>query len=76
MTSHLKEKSAKVLDAYLTFTVETPLMSERQRCELNPLIIRILSATYLPTTPVPIEQLQVIHTITLSVGFHFTNNPQ
>ncbi|XP_006023950.2 uncharacterized protein KIAA1257 homolog isoform X2 [Alligator sinensis] len=58
VTSHLKEKSPKVLDAYLTFTVETPLMSERQRCELNPLIIRILSATYLPTTPVPIERLQ------------------
>uniref|UniRef100_A0A7M4FPK4 Cilia and flagella associated protein 92 (putative) n=1 Tax=Crocodylus porosus TaxID=8502 RepID=A0A7M4FPK4_CROPO len=58
VTSRLKEKSPKVLDTYLTFTVETPLMSERQRCELNPLIIRILSATYLPTTPVPIEQLQ------------------
>uniref|UniRef100_A0A8C3K516 Cilia and flagella associated protein 92 (putative) n=1 Tax=Calidris pygmaea TaxID=425635 RepID=A0A8C3K516_9CHAR len=47
-----------ILDAYVTFTVETPLLSERQRRELNPLVIRINSATCLPNTPVPIEVLQ------------------
>ncbi|KYO29860.1 hypothetical protein Y1Q_0023196 [Alligator mississippiensis] len=75
VTSHLKEKSAKVLDAYLTFTVETPLMSERQRCELNPLIIRILSATYLPTTPVPIEQLQESWTIKPAKLYEYLRGP-
>ncbi|KAM6387481.1 uncharacterized protein CFAP92 [Pluvialis apricaria] len=54
----LAENNPKVLDAYVTFTVETPLLSERQRHELNPLIIRINSATCLPNTPVPIEVLQ------------------
>uniref|UniRef100_A0A663ENH3 Cilia and flagella associated protein 92 (putative) n=1 Tax=Aquila chrysaetos chrysaetos TaxID=223781 RepID=A0A663ENH3_AQUCH len=56
--SRLAENNAKILDAYMTFTVETPLLSERQRHELNPLIIRINSATCLPNTPVPIEVLQ------------------
>ncbi|CAM4586061.1 unnamed protein product [Lepidochelys olivacea] len=56
--SRLQEKSPKILDAYVTFTTEEPLMSERQISELNPLIIRIHSATCLPMTPVPIEVLQ------------------
>ncbi|GAB0194740.1 hypothetical protein GRJ2_001939300 [Grus japonensis] len=56
--SRLAENNPKVLEAYVTFTVETPLLSERQRHELNPLIIRINSATCLPNTPVPIEVLQ------------------
>ncbi|KAM6059177.1 uncharacterized protein LJ206_013956 isoform 1-T1 [Theristicus caerulescens] len=53
--SHLAENNPKVLDVYVTFTVETPLLSERQRHELNPLIIRINLAACLPNTPVPIE---------------------
>ncbi|XP_068275906.1 uncharacterized protein CFAP92 [Nyctibius grandis] len=56
--SRLAETSPNILDVYVTFTVETPLLSERQRHELNPLIIRINSATRLPNTPVPIEVLQ------------------
>ncbi|XP_061328968.1 uncharacterized protein CFAP92 isoform X3 [Pezoporus flaviventris] len=54
----LAENTPEVLDAYVTFTVETPLLSERQRHELNPLIIKIISATRLPDKPVPIEVLQ------------------
>uniref|UniRef100_A0A663MLB2 Cilia and flagella associated protein 92 (putative) n=1 Tax=Athene cunicularia TaxID=194338 RepID=A0A663MLB2_ATHCN len=56
--SRLAENNPEILDAYMTFTVETPLLSERQRRELNPLTIRINSATCLPNTPVPIEVLQ------------------
>uniref|UniRef100_A0A8C8A8F4 Cilia and flagella associated protein 92 (putative) n=1 Tax=Otus sunia TaxID=257818 RepID=A0A8C8A8F4_9STRI len=56
--SRLAENNPKVLDAYMTFSVETPLLSERQRHELNPLTIRINSATCLPNTPVPVEVLQ------------------
>uniref|UniRef100_A0A8C3B8B8 Cilia and flagella associated protein 92 (putative) n=1 Tax=Cairina moschata TaxID=8855 RepID=A0A8C3B8B8_CAIMO len=56
--SRLEENNPIVLDAYVTFTVETPLLSERQRHELNPLVIKIYSATCLPNTPVPIEVLQ------------------
>ncbi|XP_010292267.1 PREDICTED: uncharacterized protein FLJ43738 [Phaethon lepturus] len=58
VVSRLAEDNPKVLDAYVTFTVETPLLSERQRHELNPLTIKINSATCLPNTPVPIEVLQ------------------
>uniref|UniRef100_A0A8C6JPF6 Uncharacterized protein n=1 Tax=Melopsittacus undulatus TaxID=13146 RepID=A0A8C6JPF6_MELUD len=54
----LAENTPEVLDAYVTFTVETPLLSERQKRELNPLIIKIISATRLPNKPVPIEVLQ------------------
>ncbi|XP_025922184.1 uncharacterized protein KIAA1257 homolog [Apteryx rowi] len=56
--SRLEENNPKVLDAYASFTVAIPLLSERQRYELNPLIIKIRSATCLPNTPVPIEELQ------------------
>lgn len=62
MISRLEENNPIVLDAYVTFTVETPLLSERQRHELNPLVIKIYSATCLPNTPVPIEVLQVTYT--------------
>ncbi|OXB65350.1 hypothetical protein ASZ78_016994, partial [Callipepla squamata] len=56
--SRLEENSPILSDAYVSFTVETPLLSERQRHELNPLIIKICSATSLPNTPVPIEELK------------------
>ncbi|XP_015730197.1 uncharacterized protein KIAA1257 homolog isoform X3 [Coturnix japonica] len=56
--SRLEENSPVLLDAYVSFAVETPLLSERQRHELNPLVIKIYSATRLPNTPVPIEELQ------------------
>uniref|UniRef100_A0A669P5G4 Cilia and flagella associated protein 92 (putative) n=1 Tax=Phasianus colchicus TaxID=9054 RepID=A0A669P5G4_PHACC len=56
--SRLEENSPILLDAYVSFTVETPLLSERQRHELNPLVIKIYSATSLPNTPIPIEVLQ------------------
>ncbi|XP_052534435.1 uncharacterized protein CFAP92 isoform X5 [Tympanuchus pallidicinctus] len=56
--SRLEENSPILSDAYVSFTVETPLLSERQRHELNPLVIKIYSATSLPNTPIPIEELQ------------------
>ncbi|XP_062977674.1 uncharacterized protein CFAP92 [Elgaria multicarinata webbii] len=58
VVSRLGEKSLKLYDAYLSFSVDEPLMSEKQKRELNPLIIRIKSARSLPATPVPIEVLQ------------------
>lgn len=64
MIGRLAGSNPKVLDAYVTFAVEAPLLSERQRHELNPLIIRITSATCLPNTPVPVEVLQVTQTAT------------
>lgn len=63
MTSRMEEKSSKIVDAYLSFSVEESLMTERQKRELNPLIIRIHSAKCLPTTPVSIEVLEVIQSL-------------
>ncbi|XP_071611553.1 uncharacterized protein CFAP92 isoform X1 [Heliangelus exortis] len=58
VTSHLAGANPDILDVYVSFSVDTPLLSERQRHELNPLVIRITSATCLPNTPVPIAVLQ------------------
>ncbi|XP_061474116.1 uncharacterized protein CFAP92 isoform X3 [Rhineura floridana] len=58
VASRLREKSPKIYDAYLSFSVEKPLMTEKQKRELNPLIIKIKSARCLPDTPIPIEELQ------------------
>ncbi|XP_072454370.1 uncharacterized protein CFAP92 isoform X2 [Notamacropus eugenii] len=56
--SHAKEKNTKVLDCYLSLTVDVPLMTEKQKQDLNPLTIKIKSVAYLPTAPVPVDQLQ------------------
>nr|XP_040147121.1 uncharacterized protein CFAP92 isoform X3 [Ictidomys tridecemlineatus] len=53
------EKSANILDCLLTFKTEVPIMTEAQKLELNPLIIRIDCVSCLPSQPVPIQELQV-----------------
>ncbi|KAM5148070.1 uncharacterized protein CFAP92 [Mantella aurantiaca] len=58
VTGRLQESSDKILDCYMTLALNSPLLSQQQRQELNPLIIRILSATSLPMTPTPINVLQ------------------
>ncbi|XP_053325533.1 uncharacterized protein CFAP92 [Spea bombifrons] len=58
VTERLRETSHKVLDGYVTLAINPPLLSEEQRMELNPLVIRIISATSLPTTPTAIRVLQ------------------
>ncbi|XP_073500577.1 uncharacterized protein CFAP92 [Phyllobates terribilis] len=58
VTSRLQECSPQILDCYLTLALNTSLLSDRQRRDLNPLVIRILSATCLPMSPTPINVLQ------------------
>lgn len=58
VTSYLKEPFQNILYGYVTMAVDTPLLSNEQKRELNPLVIRINSATCLPNTPVPIEVLK------------------
>ncbi|XP_067320889.1 uncharacterized protein CFAP92 [Anolis sagrei] len=58
VASQLREKSFKIFDAYISFSVDKALLTEKQKRELNPLIIKIKSARGLPATPVPIEVLQ------------------
>ncbi|XP_058026006.1 uncharacterized protein CFAP92 isoform X1 [Ahaetulla prasina] len=56
--SRWEENSPKLNEAYLGFAVDKPIMSEKHKHDLNPLIIKIKSAKCLPNTPVPIEELQ------------------
>ncbi|XP_075039238.1 uncharacterized protein CFAP92 [Mixophyes fleayi] len=58
VTGRLQKCSDKILDCYMTLAINSPLLSEQQRQDLNPMVIRILSATSLPTTPTPISVLQ------------------
>ncbi|XP_064422507.1 uncharacterized protein CFAP92 [Latimeria chalumnae] len=60
VTSRVAKPSPDVLDAFLTVSVDKSLMSIEQELELNPLIIRIISVTSLPTTPVPVHVLKVV----------------
>ncbi|XP_047390570.1 uncharacterized protein CFAP92 isoform X2 [Sciurus carolinensis] len=52
------EKSANILDCVLTLKTEVPIMTEEQKLELNPLIIKIESVSCLPSQPVPFHELQ------------------
>lgn len=47
-----------LLDALFTVSVDKSLMSEEVERELNPMVIRIFSASSMPTTPVPLNVLQ------------------
>nr|XP_056703064.1 uncharacterized protein CFAP92 [Euleptes europaea] len=58
VTNQLEEKSSKLSNVYVGFSFEGPLMTQKQKQDLNPLIIKILSAKCLPDTPVSIEKLQ------------------
>ncbi|KAM3914824.1 uncharacterized protein CFAP92 [Leptodactylus fuscus] len=58
VTSRLQECSHQILDCYVTLALNIPLLSDQQRHDLNPMVIRILSATCLPTSPTPISVLQ------------------
>ncbi|XP_028617540.1 uncharacterized protein FLJ43738-like, partial [Grammomys surdaster] len=52
------EKSANILDCFLTLKTEVPIMTEQQKQDLNPLTIKIRSASCLPIQPVSIHDLE------------------
>nr|XP_033782538.1 uncharacterized protein KIAA1257 homolog isoform X2 [Geotrypetes seraphini] len=58
VTQWIEISSFSIMDAFMTLSVKEPLMSEKQKLELNPLIIRIISATSLPITPLSSQVLQ------------------
>ncbi|XP_058534880.1 uncharacterized protein CFAP92 isoform X2 [Ochotona princeps] len=67
--SRSSEKSAHILDCLLTLRAEVPLMTEEQKQDLNPLIIKIECASCLPAQPVPIHELEDINVVFLG-GMH------
>nr|XP_033782540.1 uncharacterized protein KIAA1257 homolog isoform X4 [Geotrypetes seraphini] len=61
VTQWIEISSFSIMDAFMTLSVKEPLMSEKQKLELNPLIIRIISATSLPITPLSSQVLQRVY---------------
>ncbi|XP_012587577.1 PREDICTED: uncharacterized protein KIAA1257 homolog isoform X1 [Condylura cristata] len=58
VVSHGSLRSANILDCFLTLKTEVPIMTEEQKQDLNPLIIKIHSVSCLPSQPVPIHELE------------------
>ncbi|XP_027284512.1 uncharacterized protein KIAA1257 homolog [Cricetulus griseus] len=52
------EKSANILDCFLTLKTEVPIMTEEQKQDLNPLTIKVRCASCLPVYPVSIRELE------------------
>ncbi|KAF6094486.1 hypothetical protein HJG60_007225 [Phyllostomus discolor] len=73
ISSHGSEKSASILDCLLTLKTEVPIMTEEQKQDLNPLIIKIKSASCLPSQPVPFHELERLCTpVYCKYQFHKT----
>ncbi|XP_051059287.1 uncharacterized protein CFAP92 isoform X1 [Phodopus roborovskii] len=67
------DKSANILDCFLTLKTEVPIMTEEQKQDLNPLTIKIKCASCLPTQPVSIHDLERLCTpVYCRYQFHST----
>ncbi|KAM7141639.1 uncharacterized protein CFAP92 [Molossus nigricans] len=58
VVSRGSKTSANILDCFLTLKTEGPIMTEEQKQDLNPLIIKIKCISCLPSQPVPIHDLE------------------
>ncbi|KAM4820877.1 uncharacterized protein CFAP92 isoform 2-T3 [Thomomys bottae] len=58
VVSRGSEKSANILDCFLSLNTEVPIMTEEQKQDLNPLTIKIKCASCLPSQPVPMQDLE------------------
>ncbi|XP_072438311.1 uncharacterized protein cfap92 [Chiloscyllium punctatum] len=58
VTNKIDDRMPGIRDAIFTVSVDNSLMSEEMERELNPMVIRIISASSMPSTPVPIHVLE------------------
>ncbi|XP_060691828.1 uncharacterized protein cfap92 [Hemiscyllium ocellatum] len=58
VTNKMDDIMPGIRDAIFTISVDNSLMSEEMERELNPMVIRIISASSMPSTPVPIHVLE------------------
>ncbi|KAL7842997.1 hypothetical protein AOLI_G00245090 [Acnodon oligacanthus] len=58
LTGSFLTHSGSVCEGFCSITLDHPLLSEQLKAELNPLVITVLSASSLPSSPVPFNELQ------------------
>ncbi|XP_069101496.1 uncharacterized protein [Argopecten irradians] len=59
VTSRLAEPVMGVEDCFISLKVDGPIMSEKQKLELNPMIIKVHSCTNLPDSPISYPELKM-----------------
>lgn len=58
ITNRLENPVPGLEDMFVTLNLNKPLLNEKQKAELNPMIIKIHSATNMPDTPMSYDQLK------------------
>ena len=59
VTERLDKSMTGLEDMFITVSLSGPLMSEQQHRKLNPLVVKITSATDMPDTPLPLDELRL-----------------
>ncbi|XP_031757222.1 uncharacterized protein KIAA1257 homolog [Xenopus tropicalis] len=72
--NRFQETSERILDCYVSLALDAPLLSDQQKRDFNPLVIRIHSATSLPVTPTPISALKD-QCLPVFCRYRFCNQP-
>ncbi|XP_048462674.1 uncharacterized protein cfap92 [Rhincodon typus] len=76
VTNKMDDRMPGIWDAIFTISVDNSLMSEEMERELNPMVIRIISASSMPSTPVPIHVLQSIIFDSKNIDIHARIPPE
>ena len=59
ITERLEKPSDTIPDMFLSVSLNKPLMSEDQKKSLNPLVVKVHSATNMPQTPILYDDLRM-----------------
>jgi len=59
VTERLEKPVNGLEDVFITVSLSGPLMSERQHRKLNPLVVKVTSATDMPEKPLSFDELRL-----------------
>ena len=62
VTERLEKPADTVPDMFVSVSVNKPIMSDEQKKTLNPLVIKVHSATNMPHTPLSYDELRLRYT--------------